>query len=296
MKTNNDNERWYWEIIFDCPVQHTDLFSLFLFENGSTGNMEITRSEEVVQIKAYFEYEELLPDKVVEALTRELSLVEPLIELVSSEKKEIEDWQSNWKKHFMPIEIGNQFVVLPPWAESDSNRKKIVIQPGQGFGTGYHESTNLALSLLEWVSESHSIQKVVDVGTGSGILAIASLLLNVKEVVAIDNDEEAKNEVITNLELSGLDLENCRLEITEPSGLEFTHPDLVIANIEDYILIKLKDELLRLAGSGGLLLLSGILTERKDELLQQFGTNRRVLKEMVKNEWYGVVLDRVEQA
>jgi ribosomal protein L11 methyltransferase len=170
-----------------------------------------------------------------------------------------------------------------------------VIQPGFGFGTGYHESTHLALQLLEQVAEFHPFQSVLDVGTGSGILSIGALLLGAREVYAIDIDSDAINEVKSNLELSGLDAINCSVEVGDVAGLIRAPSDLVMANIEDHILIGLADDLLRLTKPGGVLLLSGILTERKLELLSKLGSRIEQVSQLELNEWTGLTLKKPER-
>ncbi len=285
---------FYWEVLFDCPEDFLDLFSLKLFENGSSGFEEISRGAGKVRLKAFFQNEEVSDDERIRNLIDEVLQGAEPVSLVSIEKKTVENWQSNWKKHFLPIEIGSRFLVVPPWAEVTSQRLKIVIRPGMGFGTGYHESTNIALCLLEWVAENQTIKRAIDIGAGSGILSIGALKLGVEHVTAIDIDEKTEKEIKTNLELSGVDPSRCYVRIADPSALDLKKPDLVMANIEGHILAGMKNDLIRLTGPGGLLLMSGILKERNPELLQCFEEQFETIKEICLKEWYGVVLRNIE--
>ena len=284
---------WYWEVIFDCDEQDMDLFSCFLFENGASGIEEVSKSKSGIRMKVFFQGEDLPPERNLIPAVSNFGEKPLGVKLVSSQKKLIEDWQSNWKEYFKPLEIGHQFLVLPPWSEASTARKKIVIQPGMGFGTGYHESTKLALLLLEWVFKNQTIKSVLDVGSGSGILAIASLLLGADKVTAVDIDDITEAEIKKNLALSGLDQSKCRVLISEPSALEVPSSDLVVANIEAHILITLKNDLLRFTGPECLLLLSGILYENRSEFLTQFETEMQVIMGQKMGEWYAVLLKKI---
>ena len=166
-----------------------------------------------------------------------------------------------------------------------------MIYPGQGFGTGYHESTHLALLLLEWVFHERQIVNAIDVGTGSGILAIATFLLGTERIIAIDTDSEALSEVNNNLALSGLDDKTCTLVQCGPDALQ-DQAQLVIANIEGHILEKLAENLDHLTCKDGYLILSGVLTEREEPLLKCFKNRFALIKSLRKEEWSGFVLHK----
>ncbi|MDQ7038519.1 MAG: 50S ribosomal protein L11 methyltransferase [Aquificota bacterium] len=149
----------------------------------------------------------------------EFATYEPLKGLRPLRIEEVrEDWEE-WRSAFGPVEAGD-IVILPPW------KKVVFIKPGMAFGTGLHPTTRLCLSALqEFLKEGDS---VLDVGTGSGILAIASKVLGAGRVVGIDISEEAVRECRENARLNGVDVE-CVLG--RPEDVEGTF-DLVVANLE----------------------------------------------------------------
>ncbi len=283
---------WYWEAVVTCHPDLLDIFTYHLFEAAVQGTEEISQSESKVELKLYFSGGFSEPALIVNSVRQKMEISDDQIKLLKVEKKKVENWQANWKEHFKPLEIGKDFVVLPPWEKREGAKKHIVIQPGFGFGTGYHESTNLALQLLEWLAIDRPLGTILDVGTGSGILVIASLLLGIAgDVYAIDIDPEAIPEVHRNLELSGFKREQYHAQIAEPSALKVKPFDLVMANIEDHILVNLADDLIRLTKPQGNILLSGILTDRKQSLLAAFD-GFKVLKELEMHEWTGLILQK----
>ncbi|MEJ2033133.1 MAG: 50S ribosomal protein L11 methyltransferase [Deltaproteobacteria bacterium] len=172
-----------------------------------------------------------------------------------------EDWSRNWKSHFKPARLTRRLAIKPSWETYEPQEGEAVIEldPGMAFGTGLHASTRLALELIEdclppSVAES---MLVLDVGTGTGILAMACSLLGASRVVAIDNDPDAVQAAIENVSRNRLQ------KIVEVSGrdlLETKGPfHLVIANIIHNTLVELAPMLCRLVANRGSLILAGIL-------------------------------------
>ncbi len=290
MKSEEEN-RWYWEVVVTCPTLSTELLSGLLFEKNASGIEELGRSNDLDRLKVFFSSADYPRKSELQGVFTELkSRIDQLI-VVSLAQKEYQNWQSNWKEHFKPISIGTSFVIRPPWEMEFPEKKEIIIQPGLGFGTGYHESTNLAIQLIEWVSGSFTYGTVIDVGTGSGILSIAALLTGAEKVLAVDIDEDAAGEVKQNLVFSGIDPSKCDVCVTEIDQVTRT-ADLVLANIEDFILMPLSKDLVRLVKPNGLLVLSGILKERKQETLDHFLPGMRIIKEIELAEWYSVVMKK----
>jgi ribosomal protein L11 methyltransferase len=291
MNAEKKDANWYWEIVVNCQPDLLDVFTYRLFEAGIGGTEEVFQNERIVQLKLYFEGGFKSPSAIVDSIKKDMAVSESQIAVLNAEKKRMENWQANWKKHFRPLEIGANFIVLPPWEEKSGDKKHIVIHPGFGFGTGYHESTNLALQLLEWLTAHIQLTSVIDIGTGSGILAIAALHMGAVKVEAIDIDPDAVAEVGSNLELSGFDPNLCKTTVSDPGNFYHEPYNVVMANIEDHILSKLAKDLIRLTESQGWLLLSGILTERKLKMLTSF-SNTKIIKELHLNEWTGLILQK----
>ncbi len=136
-------------------------------------------------------------------------------------------------------------------------------------------------------------KEAIDVGTGSGILAIGATLIGVERVTAIDIDEDALKEVKSNFALSGLNENGCKLMLSGPEEVSITS-ELVMANIEGHILLTLAKDLIRLTRKEGFLILSGILIEQKQTIHQEFSKEMSIIKELEINEWHGVVLKKTK--
>jgi ribosomal protein L11 methyltransferase len=186
-----------------------------------------------------------------------------------------EDWADRWKANFKPLRVGRHFLVVPTWekAITRSGDNVILMDPGRAFGTGHHETTRLCLEWLEhWVAGQTDLRgsSVLDVGCGTGILAIGAALLGIEHVVGLDNDPEAIEVARENLELNRLEgrieLVNGALDRIEPdAGF-----DAVLANIQA---LPLKGMARGLAGrvkGGGKLALSGILIEQQTDVLMAY--------------------------
>jgi len=180
-----------------------------------------------------------------------------------------EDWSRTWKEHFKPLQVGRRFLVTPTWeaVHCDPERLIIRIDPGRAFGTGHHESTRLCLEWLESCRELDqglARRSLLDIGTGSGILAIGAALLGFSEVVGIDNDPEAVQVAEENIVLNRLS-EQIRLLCATPEGVSGSF-DVVISNIESKPLIRMSETISSKVRGAGLLALSGILIEQADEV------------------------------
>ncbi len=293
MDSDSSERNWYWEIVASCSVEGFDLVSFYLFEFGIDGIEELAQSEEHVTFKVFFPSEVDSPKKILILAAQKAGNLGHDLHIFSGDKRPLQNWQTNWQAHFKPIEIGRSFSVRPPWEPSRTDKKEIVIDPGLGFGTGYHESTRLALELMEWSGERCPFTDVVDVGTGSGILVIAALLLGAEKVTALDIDQEALKEVPKNLVLSGFRESACILLPQNPEELDF-FADLVVANIEGQTLENLSKCLIRFTRPRGHLILSGILTELRSSLLNCFQPEMSILKEQQLGEWCSFVFQRPE--
>jgi len=194
------------------------------------------------------------------------------IELTVSEIPD-EDWSRKWKEHFKPLQVGRRFLVTPTWEAVHCGPERLIIRidPGRAFGTGHHESTRLCLEWLESCREldqGSARRSLLDLGTGSGILAIGAALLGFSEVVGIDNDPEAVKVAEENIMLNGLS-EKIRLLCATPEGVSGSF-DVVISNIESKPLIRMSETIASKVRAEGLLALSGILIEQADEVVAEY--------------------------
>ncbi len=173
-------------------------------------------------------------------------------------------WQHEWKRFFHTARIGRNIVVRPPWEPdvATSDEIHIVIDPGMAFGTGTHETTQLVLQDLEarvHFSDPDRVQTVLDVGCGSGILAIAALKLGARKARCIDIDPLAVTASHENAQRNGVGT-RLKASTTPCSRLRTEYP-VVLANIESRILLPMQDTLMQRLAKGGTLILSGILKE-----------------------------------
>lgn len=213
----------------------------------------------------------------------------------------IEDWgwADRWKENFKPLRVGRHLIVSPTWEEVNAGADDLVlrIDPGRAFGTGHHETTRLCLEWLEQWAGDHGVEvqrrSLLDVGTGSGILAIAAALLGYGEVRGIDNDPEAVEVAQENLRVNGLE-DRVQLtvgELTEGTGC-FQE---IVANIQANPLIELAPMLAaRLCGEGRLVL-SGILLEQKRAVGAAYiAQGLRMVDEREAGEWCLLVFERAD--
>jgi ribosomal protein L11 methyltransferase len=182
--------------------------------------------------------------------------------LIEAREIESQDWNAAWKDSWKATRIGQHLVVLPTWEEvpADEDRLVIRIDPGMAFGTGTHFTTASCLELLESVLQDPSFSNttVLDVGTGSGILAVASVLLGAREALAIDVDPDAVAEAARNADCNGVS-DRVRVSGEPLSGSEGQF-GIVLANLVAQTIERLAERIAAAVAPGGILIVSGILS------------------------------------
>ena len=219
------------------------------------------------------------------------------LEVSVNEVKE-EDWENNWKQYFKPIEIGEKFVVKPLWEDYDNieNRKIINIDPGMSFGTGQHETTRLCLEKIEKLVKEND--EVLDLGVGSGILSIAALLMGARSVKAVDIDENCvkisrENVLVNDFDDSSFTalLGNIISDKDLYDEISKKKYDFIAANIVAEVLIKMAPLFINLLKDDGRILLSGIIVDRKEEVIKAFEKeNLKILEVSTLGDWVSVLL------
>jgi len=180
-----------------------------------------------------------------------------------------QDWGESWKRDLRPFLVGRVFV-RPSWiAEAPPpGCAEVVLDPGMAFGTGSHPTTALCLAAISRLLEARPGQRLLDVGTGSGLLAIAAARLGAAEVAGTDNDPVALAVARENAERNGVAL---RLHLAPAPAAALRGPyDLVVANILANTLVELAPELARQVAEGGALLLSGLLAGQEEAVRQAY--------------------------
>lgn len=202
------------------------------------------------------------------------------------------DWENSWKDYFDILNIGEKFVIVPTWREYENEEDKYVINidSGMAFGTGGHETTSLCIKNLEKYVKPHD--NVIDVGCGSGILSIAASYLTDGSLKAVDLDKLAVDVSRENFALNNL--EN-RIEVEEASLLtkETKKYDVIVANILAHIIELMLEDAYKLLEDGGYFITSGIIKDKKDELLEKMlEQGFKLVEETSDNEWYSFVVTK----
>ena len=175
-----------------------------------------------------------------------------------------EDWQNAWKKYYHAMDIGSRLAIVPGWESYDTDRIRITMDPGLAFGTGTHETTALCLELLDSLVQGG--ERVLDVGTGSGILAIAALKLGAREADGVDIDPMCVRTAGENAERNGVD-GRFRVLVGDLSDKAEGVYDIITANIVAAAILSLAPAMPALMAPGAKFICSGIIDERKDEVL-----------------------------
>jgi len=202
-----------------------------------------------------------------------------------------EDWSTSWKAYFKPEHIGNKLVVKPTWEEYEAKDEEIIIHldPGMAFGTGTHETTSMCMEMLEKYLSGGEI--VYDVGTGSGILSLTAAKLGAKEITAWDVDLLAVKVAQENVKINNL--EN-RITVHFASLPEkYGQSDVITANLVANIIIQLAPNFYHNLKPNGLLIASGIIVPREEEVMQSLNEQGMKLKERrQEGDWLCLVLEK----
>ncbi len=203
-----------------------------------------------------------------------------------------EDWANSWKAYYKPIEIGERIVIVPAWEKYDAPEGKLVVRmdPGMAFGTGSHETTRLVIGLLEKYIKGG--ERVLDVGCGSGILAICAAKLGAGECKAYDIDPVAVKVARENISDSGLDNVSCDvsdlLRGVDKSGGAY---DVICANIVADIIIRMTPDVGAYMNKNTVLLASGIICERAGDVISCFEENGfKIVERAEENGWCALVV------
>ena len=207
------------------------------------------------------------------------------------------DWENNWKAFYKPMEIGERLIVIPDWEEAESkDRVALRLNPGLTFGTGSHATTRLCLTALEKLVQPG--MKVLDLGCGSGILSIASVLLGADRAYACDIDEKAVDVAYENAALNGVGKDRYTVragDVLSDSGLRAdmgTGYEIVVANIVADVIIALAPAVRPLMTENGVFICSGIIDDRADEVRGKLIENGFTIREANQSEgWFSFVCE-----
>jgi ribosomal protein L11 methyltransferase len=290
------------EITITMSYEASESVSNFLLELGANGVIIDDESSphstndalSPVTLITHFPTDDLVGTKIarINTFLKELQAVGLEIKPAQLEIKSINDekWAESWKSAFPPQEIGRRFIVSPGWNKITPSFGKIIIwlDPGMAFGTGYHPTTQLALCLLEEVISGG--ESVVDIGTGSGILAIAAARLGANKVVATDIDKTVIPIAQENACINGVE---GRIEVVEGNAFESLSGryDVIVVNILAKVILPIIPDCPKYLNANGLLILSGILEEEMPKIESAAKLNGfHIIKILTKENWVGVLL------
>lgn len=257
----------------NVSIEAEDWLSSYVFEQGALGMSEQLQYEpkpgtdevrsiisENRDLEVYFE--EHPPSLFFEEIKSRFPEIS-----FSVQSKENEDWMEGWKKHFKAFELVDGYWVVPSWLEAPKEAKRILkIDPGMAFGTGTHETTSMMAKALHRVWLEEPGESLVDVGTGTGILATLADFFGYKKIYATDTDIEAQRVSKENFEINNVNVSIDERQIDQIDG-SF---DVVLANIIEGVLVLIKEDLFKKVNPQGRLLLSGILKDNEAQFKSEF--------------------------
>jgi ribosomal protein L11 methyltransferase len=204
-----------------------------------------------------------------------------------------EDWARRSQANLLSVTVG-RVVVSTPWAAADAARAAdattliVVIQPSMGFGTGHHASTRLCLAAMQ--ATDLTGKSVLDIGTGSGVLAIAARRLGALRSVGVDNDPDAVRSARENLTLNPA-VDGVSIEMADLAAMSAPAADVVIANLSGAVLARSASTILSAAAAGGIVMLSGIMSDERDDVVGAFAPGA-VIWERTEGEWVGLTVKK----
>jgi ribosomal protein L11 methyltransferase len=271
-----------------------DAIANFLIERGSPG-VVLTRNE----VRAFFARSPRTPvlKREIHRFLRDIRKIYPGFGEHPLDWKLLKEknWANSWRRFFSPHKVGRSLLITPPWVDPPATRRRqvIIIEPGMAFGTGTHATTRCCLEYLEFLTSRFNGGELtaLDVGTGSGILAIALAKLGAARVVALDNDPTALKVARANVRVNGVErrirLANWKLDKVYGSFA------VVVANLTAETIVDLAAALEERVAADGYLVLSGILEPKARQVLGRFCPSTFLsLRQTREREWVTLLLKK----
>lgn len=309
-KSEGKRERWL-KIEIYTPPELVDALSNYVTEIGAQGAFQeelepfSPNDQPAAQEKlnAFLPVDSRLEHRMahLETYIESLTQLFPHLTAVTCKTETIDDpdWGEQWKKYFKPIRVSKNIVIKPTWERFTAQGHDIVIEidPGMAFGTGQHPSTRMCLEAMEDIFlKQRAVPgwRVLDVGTGTGILGIASAKLGAEKVVCIDIDRKAAEIARENVQINHVE---DRVKVVNRDVTALHDPfSMIIANLTAKILLRLKPQFISLLSNGGYLVLSGIIDQNRPEIEEHFFAPPFIsYRTYTEKEWACYVLKKEEK-
>lgn len=278
----------YIEITVIAPEESRDALMSRMNEMGATGFIENDNG-----LTAYFE-----PVRSAAEICAEVGTFRAALEAsglasaitVSHNLLPERDWNETWKKNFIPMDVGENLVIIPSWLQASTDRIPVIIDPGMVFGTGHHETTRTCLCLIEKMAKTGVRKSFLDIGTGTGILAIGAARLGFEHVLAVDIDPLAVEAATRNVTENSLyNIAVKAGSITAASGTF----DGIVANLLSEILLDIAQPLAALLNPGGTAILSGMLVGQEEMVIDAMNSAGLSLQDkIVDGKWITLVMKK----
>jgi ribosomal protein L11 methyltransferase len=297
-KTCNTPPQWL-QVSLSCPERALEAVSDLLGVLSGSAVEQSPLKDGLSTVSGFFQF---FTEAEQEQLRRSLEI--ELTDLFAAYKLPVpmlacsvladQDWATSWQQFFTPFAIVPGLIIKPSWEEhaAQPGEQVLEIDPGMAFGTGQHASTKLALSLLQSCCHDHQPETVLDVGTGTGILAMAAALFGAKKIRAIDNDPEAVRAAAENIACNHLSamIDVSGTVLAEISGSY----DLICANILHDVLVEMAPDIAKRLTAQGCVVLAGILRgEQEENIIQIYsGLGLKLRQQVHEEEWAALLLGR----
>jgi ribosomal protein L11 methyltransferase len=254
--------------------------------------------EEGVIVKAYLHVNSFLGE-TIEAIKESINnLILYNIDIgknkVTISEVNEEEWATAWKKYYFPVKISERFTIVPTWEDYtpvSSDELIIELDPGMAFGTGTHPTTVMCIQALERTVKSGD--KVIDVGTGSGVLSIAAAMLGADHITAYDLDEVAVTTAKANIELNKV---SESVDITQNNlldGVAKNSADVVVANILAEVILRFTDDVASVVKPDGYFIASGIIQQKKEQVREALvDVGFEIVETILMEDWVAIIAKR----
>ena len=253
--------------------------------------------EEDIRVIVYFDETVSLDDKMdqIKTFIKNCDLVDKNSVEIKIAEIEESDWENEWKNYFHSFRVSDDFVIVPSWELDDytpeENDKLIKLDPGMAFGTGDHPTTSMCLKFIEKIITPSD--KIIDVGTGSGILSIGAHLMGVRSIKATDIDELSLKVARENFELNRC-AEDIQLETGDLLKNEPGQFDVIIANILAHVIDAMIDDAFERLNQGGQFIASGIIVEKRDEIINHLkNAGFKIVDILEEDGWTAILSEKV---